>query len=738
MKTDNRIVKSGPFGRYGKVLLYVIVVVLINLVGVNLFTRVDLTANRVYSLSQVSKEVVASLSEPLTFKVFFSANLPAPYNGVERYVHDLLQEYALAGNNYFNYQFYNPAGDDEIALQNQEMANSYGIQPVQIRAIEQDEVKFQKAYMGLVIIHGDLVESLPAIISTEGLEFQLTMAIRRMNNKISRLLALPEKINVDLFLSSSLEVVGPYMNLKNLKSIPESVKKMVSRLNDQLYDRLEFDFHDPSKSPEAVKMAVDRQLMELKWNEFTTRQGQQIPGDNGYAGITVSYGDQRQELRVINAVNMPIFGMRYVLTSLEELEASLNVAIEDVVGINEKIGYLSSHGTLPLQAAMAMPGQPRPEAISHFNALLSQEYAPKMISLENMSSLDGIGTLIIARPTETFSDFELYLLDQFLLKGNNLALFYDPFKENMPSQQMAMMGQGPTYEPLAIGLEKLIGHYGVTIEKAYVMDHECFKQQLPQAQGGGERALHFAPLIKSQNINKDYPFIRNIKGLVMLKAAPVKIDDEKLAGADIKAEELFSTSDRSWLMQENINLDPATMLPPADGVELNRFALAYLLEGSFTSYFKDRPVPEKPQVVEEEEIKDEESKEDKTLSSLLEEGGLESRGEHLDNGQPGRMIVVGSTEIMRNNIVDQVGMTPNAQLLMNMVDYLNNRQELAVLRSKTQSFNPLVEIDPDSRSLIKGANLVGLPLLVIFAGLIAWLRRGARRRKLRQQFTESV
>jgi len=57
------------------------------------------------------------------------------------------------------------------------------------------------------------------------------------------------------------------------------------------------------------------------------------------------------------------------------------------------------------------------------------------------------------------------------------------------------------------------------------------------------------------------------------------------------------------------------------------------------------------------------------------------------------------------------------------------------LRSKTQRFNPLVDIAPESRSLIKGANLVGLPLLVIFIGLIAWLRRSARRRKLKKMFS---
>ncbi|RLB71296.1 MAG: ABC transporter permease [Deltaproteobacteria bacterium] len=745
------MVKSGPFGRYGKLLLYVVVVVLINLVGVTLFTRFDLTANRVYSLSPASKEVVATLSEPLTFKIFFSANLPAPYNGVERYVHDLLQEYALAGNNYFNYQFYNPAGDDETAAYNQKMARSYGIQPVQIRAIEQDEVKFQKAFMGLVIIHGDLVESLPAITATEGLEYKLTTAIMRMNNKISRLLALPEKIKVNLFLSSSLQQVGPYMNLENLESLPESISTLVSRLNDQLYDQIEFSFLDPSTAPEAAKKAAAEQVMELKWKDFTNRQGQKIAGDHGYAGLSISFSGQRQDLHLISSVNVPIFGAQYMLTPLEDLEVMLNVAIENVIGINEKIAYLGSHGTLPLQAARAMPGQPQPEAASNFHRLLSQEYTPDMVTLEQVSLLSGVKTLIIVRPTETFTDWDLYRLDQFLLQGNNIAVFYDPFQEKMPPRNMMMMGQGPSYVPLATGLEKLIAHYGVSVKEAYVMDSECFKQQLSPAQGGGERALYFAPLIENRNINKNHPFISNIKGLVMIKAAPLTVDVEKLAAAGIKAEKLFSSSERSWLMQDRIDFNPTLMQPPVTDEGFSSYALAYLLEGSFTSYFSGRPVPEKPQDSDalaeesptsaEEDLKDGEAEdgeaeESKVLTSLAEEGGLESLGGRLEKGKPGRIIVVGSADILGNNIVDEGGSTPNAQLLMNMVDYLNGRQELAVLRSKTQRFNPLVDVAPESRSLIKGANLVGLPLLVIFAGLFAWLRRGARRRKLKQMFAQ--
>ena len=174
--------------------------------------------------------------------------------------------------------------------------------------------------------------------------------------------------------------------------------------------------------------------------------------------------------------------------------------------------------------------------------------------------------------------------------------------------------------------------------------------------------------------------------------------------------------------------------------------VAYLLEGSFTSYFQGKPLPEKPAAESAEKAKDDKVKEENldadksakksnVLAALSDTGALSSSGDRLDKGKPGRLIVVGSADILRNNIVDEAGSTPNAQLLMNMVDYLNGRQDLAILRSKTQRFNPLVDIAPESRSLIKGANLVGLPLLVIFIGLIAWLRRSARRRKLKKMFS---
>jgi len=75
---------------YIRFLVYLIIVVLVNVAGTTFFFRLDLTANKMYSISEASKKVVSTLSEPLTVKVFFTKNLPAPHNNTERYLHVLL------------------------------------------------------------------------------------------------------------------------------------------------------------------------------------------------------------------------------------------------------------------------------------------------------------------------------------------------------------------------------------------------------------------------------------------------------------------------------------------------------------------------------------------------------------------------------------------------------------------------------------------------------------------------
>jgi ABC-type uncharacterized transport system involved in gliding motility auxiliary subunit len=718
--------------RYYRFILYVIVVVLVNVAGATLFFRIDLTKAKAYSLSRASKEAVATLSEPLTVKVFFTSNLPAPYNNIDRYLGDLLQEYAVAGNRYFNYEFHNVSGEDDEARQNQEVARNYGIFPVQIQKIEQDEVKFQTAHMGIVLIHGDVIETIPTITSTEGLEFQITSTIRKMNNKISALLGLKDTIDVKLFLSSSLQVVGPYMNLTGLSEVPEKIEHLIDRLNEKNYGKLAFSHLDPSRDGAHVEEAKRYNILSLRWDEFKDRMDRSIRADEGFAGIIVEHGGKSEEIPLIRVVQMPIFGTQYILGEMEELERDINDTVENIIDVNEKTGYLADHRTHPLETTQTAPGIPGMEPLSKLGALLSKEYTVTPVKLKEEGIPEGLRSLIIAGPREPFSDYELYQIDQFLMKGRNLAIFMDRFEEIMPQRNMMMaQGQGPTSLPLDTGLEKLLAHYGVTVKKSYIMDENCFKQSISRAFGGGERPIYFAPIIKSEFINKDVSFLKNIKGLVMLKTSPVEIEDEKIKEAGLKAEKLFSSSERSWEMAERINLNPMFMQPPTSENAYRQMAIAYTLEGSFPSYFADRPLPVR-EVAEE-------GKRENPKGALDKEKGvdtspIESAGTTIKTGKPGKIFLIGTSEILKNNIIDDEGKSPNAQFIMNVIDYVNDREENAVMRTKAQRFNPLMEVRPGTRTFIKTANIAGLPVIVVLAGLVVLFRRKSRKRVVQEMF----
>ncbi|MBW2641665.1 MAG: hypothetical protein JRE10_16325, partial [Deltaproteobacteria bacterium] len=44
--------KQKPYAKYIKLLIYLVIIVLINVAGMTLFFRMDLTSNRLYSISQ--------------------------------------------------------------------------------------------------------------------------------------------------------------------------------------------------------------------------------------------------------------------------------------------------------------------------------------------------------------------------------------------------------------------------------------------------------------------------------------------------------------------------------------------------------------------------------------------------------------------------------------------------------------------------------------------------------------
>lgn len=725
--------------KYIRFVVYMVVAVLINIVGMTLFFRWDLTKNKVYSLSEVSKTVVSTLTEPLTIKVFFTKNLKAPYNNIERYLRDLLEEYAVYGNRFFNYQFFDVTPQSEgvgsSSTENQQIASSYGIQPVQIQMLEEDQLMVKLAYMGLVIIHGDIVERIPTITSTDGLEYTLTTTFQRVNNKISALLGLTENIHIKLLLSDSLKAVAPLMGLTGLPEIPEKVEEIINKLNQKNYNRLTYTFENPATDEQQESATRTYNVMHLKWPDI---EKESVMAGSGVIGLVMSHGDKTVTLPVLQVLRIPIIGTQYQLASQEEIEEMINAEVETLVDINESIGYLADHGTLSLDSGM-MPGQQNPtDSLSSFHELLGKTYSPRQFSLFEESVPRDVQSIIVARPTEPFTDFELFQLDQALMRGQNLILFLDPFKE-VQSQEMDPMGfqsQPPSYIPTDTGLEKLLAHWGVGVTPSIVMDKNCYEQNLSRNLGGGKQSVYFAPIIKSENIDSSLPMTRNIKELVVLKASPLTINEKTLEENNLKATVLFSSSDESWEMSTPINLNPMYHSPPGTE-EMEKKPLACLIEGSFPSYFAGKPLPEKTGVDDgpenTEADADEDGADDMNVPNPVM-SRIESEGGRLDTGRPARIFLMGSGEMLKNNLVDAEGKTPNGMFVMNVIDALNRHDDVALMRSKTQRHNPINETGVAVKTTIKAINIAGLPILMVLFGLLVWMRRHARKNAIRRMF----
>ena len=174
--------------------------VLVNLIGLKLFRRLDLTEDRQFSLSSATISTLQGLTDPLTIRAYFTSDLPPPYSAHARYVRDLLEEYYARSSGKVRYEFVDPeaAETDEDKEKKKDVKHdifgrpvraqtsverdldALGIQPVQMQVNQGDKVEVKRAYMGIAVSYGGKQEAIPVVQDTAGLEYDLTTIVRKL------------------------------------------------------------------------------------------------------------------------------------------------------------------------------------------------------------------------------------------------------------------------------------------------------------------------------------------------------------------------------------------------------------------------------------------------------------------------------------------------------------------------------------------------------------------------------
>lgn len=183
--------------------LFIGILVLVNVLGIGLFGRLDLTRDHEFTLSDATKKTLADLSDPVTVTAYFTKDLPPPFSTNARYVKDLLNEYYAHSGGNLRYQFVDPESKETAADEKakkkvrrdifgrevrpltsiEKKLRGMGIPAVQVKVDGGDKVEMKRAYMGIAIEYRGEKQVIPVVKDTSGLEYDLTTLIKKVSTK---------------------------------------------------------------------------------------------------------------------------------------------------------------------------------------------------------------------------------------------------------------------------------------------------------------------------------------------------------------------------------------------------------------------------------------------------------------------------------------------------------------------------------------------------------------------------
>jgi gliding-associated putative ABC transporter substrate-binding component GldG len=160
-----------------QLLIFVGILVLVNMISEKLFLRLDFTADKRYTLSKASKDILNDLDDVVTVTAYFTKDLPPQLQKVRQDFEDLLIEYENRSGGNVVYEFINPNENEE----EEQKAQEKGISPLMVNVTEKDQVKQMRAYLGAVLQMGEKTELIPVVQPGSGMEYSLTTSIKKIS-----------------------------------------------------------------------------------------------------------------------------------------------------------------------------------------------------------------------------------------------------------------------------------------------------------------------------------------------------------------------------------------------------------------------------------------------------------------------------------------------------------------------------------------------------------------------------
>ncbi|MCB1186628.1 GldG family protein [bacterium] len=175
---DNRAKRKG--NSVAEIFIVLAIVVVVNLLGYKLLRyRVDFTENQMYTVSQATREFFASLDAPLTIDFYMTSDLPPQLASMRTEVKDRLGEFESMARGNLVIRYIDPKDNEDLKQE----AQDNGVPEVELQVIEKNQQSTRKVFFGMVMAHLDKTESIPFVVSTESLEYDVVSRLTRLTKE---------------------------------------------------------------------------------------------------------------------------------------------------------------------------------------------------------------------------------------------------------------------------------------------------------------------------------------------------------------------------------------------------------------------------------------------------------------------------------------------------------------------------------------------------------------------------
>ncbi|HRG18419.1 MAG TPA: gliding motility-associated ABC transporter substrate-binding protein GldG [Flavobacterium lutivivi] len=324
---------------------------------------------------------------------------------------------------------------------------------------------------------------------------------------------------------------------------------------------------------------------------------------------------------------------------------------------------------------------------------------------ESLKYLKKYDLVVVAKPTEVFSDAEKQVVDQYVVNGGKTMWLID--QVNMEMDSLMQTGENLAF-PRDLNLNDMFFKYGIRIKPDLIKDVMATPIALATGEQGSatqytQYPWMFSPMIYPDENTKN-PIVSNLDGMKFEFASPIE-----LLNNSIKKTVLLQSSPYSKLIGTPSEIKLSMVEERPEQKEFTgggKYPVAVLLEGQFHSVFENRVLAFK----------------DNTFKN---------------SGKENKMIVISDGNVIKNQLDKNYqplelgydkwtnNLYGNKEFLLNCVNYLLDENGLINIRSKEVSLPILDKEKVYADYTLSQIITVGLPLaiLLVFGILFTYLRK---------------